>query len=102
MALSRFGLMPAQFYKLCPVEFYQALADYDKQLGQQERASLEMMRLQTFYLLKPHMQKHASNDLRKFMPFPWDKFEVHIPTQEEWAEIAEMNKKLWEAKQSMN
>jgi len=100
MALSRFGLMPQQFYDLTPKEFELALDDYDEAEERREKFELEKMRLQTLYLVNVHI-KDKVTDLRKFMPFEWDKYEVYVPTDADWKHFDELVKS-WQVKQSPN
>ena len=99
--MSRFNITPGQFYDLTLVEFYHAQQCYVKEQERKERFNLEMMRLQTMYLVNPHI-KQAVTDPRKFMPFTWDKFEVYVPTNDEWNELRVIHQKLWHQKQSTN
>jgi len=90
----------AQFYDLTPIEFDFALQEYNKIQEEREKFELEKMRLQTLYLVNVHL-KNTINDVRKLMPFTWDKFEVYVPTEIEWDELQKLADKIWQ-KQSQN
>lgn len=80
---------------MCPVEFFAALADWEKTETARQRFEMEKMRLQTLYLVNIQLDKHSKiTDVRRLMPLPWDEFKIHIPTPEEWQEIDAINKKV--------
>jgi hypothetical protein len=102
IALSKFGLMPDQFLKLTPRQFSFALDDAFKKEERRERFELEKMRLQTFHLVNIQLdRKNKISDIRKLMPFAWEKVKVHVPTAEDWERMDNIVKKCL-AKQSTN
>lgn len=92
--------MPDQFYDLAPIEFETALEDYKNVSEDKQRFELEKMRIQTLYLFNTQV-KNPVTDVRKFMPFEWDKTVIYIPTNEDWQYFDNIVKK-WQAKQSTN
>ena len=102
VALCKFGLTPDKFYNLIPVEFTQALQQWNTDREAQERFELEKMRLQTLYLMNVHL-KTPLKKVTDLMEFEWDKkeSEVFIPTTEDWQHFDKLGKK-WQLKQSTN
>jgi hypothetical protein len=93
------GLNYNEFYRLTPIEFYYALKDWKECQENNQRFSLEVMRLQTFYLL--NIQLSRENRYRKpsdMMPFTFDKDKIdddfEIPTPEKWKQLQEEFNKL--------
>lgn len=100
IALSKFGIMPADFYNLTPIEFSYALIDKFKSEERIERFELEKMRLQTLYLVNCHL-KDPPDSVTKLMPFKWDEVQKaveFVPTEEDWKYYDELAKK-WQPKQ---
>lgn len=100
--MSRLHITPAQFYNLTPLEFDEALVDWNKVEESRQHFELEKMRIQTLYLVNIQLKKEDQiKDARKLITFPWDKIDVYIPTVEDWAHFEKLADK-WRQKQSTN
>jgi len=101
IAVNRLNLSVNEFLSLTPRVFDYALRDYAKLKEERERFELEKMRLQTWVLYNTQI-KDPIRDIRKFMPFEWDKIEAYMPTNEEWQKYDELIKKLKKANGRQN
>lgn len=60
--------------ELTPKEGHYFLFTKDRIVYEQRKHDFEVMRLQTFHLMRPHMSKNSTiNSPAKLMPFIWDK-----------------------------
>jgi len=91
IALNRFGILPKDFYRLCPIELDYALEDWQRQ----DRDKWERFRLNIYYLLNPHLKKPLSNPTKLFS-FEWDIKPEDIEFSEDYIKrIKERDKKVF-------
>jgi len=95
--LNKFGILPKDFYRLCPIELDYALKDWQKT----DRGKWERMRLNIYYLLNPHLKKALSNPTKLFS-FEWDAKPEEIEFSEDYKDrIIERDKKVFKYLQDL-
>jgi len=85
LALSRFGITPEEFYELSPVEFYLALADWNKKQENEIKVQYESVRYLAVHIWNAAGKslKRPISDAQKQLPLPWDKENVKLQSIEE-------------------
>ena len=79
MAISYFNMQPNIFWNLCPREFDESLVIYGKSIESSYQQSMEVMRLQTLYLINIHLQrKDQVRSVESLIPFTWDSNKIEI------------------------
>jgi hypothetical protein len=73
IAICRLKISSDDFYNLTPIEFDYALGDYIKEVELNNRFELEVMRLQTLYLVNMQLdQNNQIKDVKDLMRFKWE------------------------------